>query len=233
MSAATDCRPTLNYRVAFNDFRYASTDSASIRVIANLGIGGRGGSPVREMPVIMRVTNCSSVPGGTPANRGATCAQFGAGIVDSNTTGAPRSHRARSGSARSVRGVWHVQQTPTPSTRYLPRSTEPRSAANKSRETSGDSQPKNSRTETTPVASRIEGIWLIRRANLNSEMPRSATTQPMRCRRATAICRSNALATRQTRRPFPISSDETTICRRSGAARSRARVRDFPTCRVA
>lgn len=40
-----------------NDFKYARTDSASDPDMRNCGIGGRGGFPVREMPVIINRMN--------------------------------------------------------------------------------------------------------------------------------------------------------------------------------
>jgi hypothetical protein len=57
------------------------------------------------MLVIINVTNCSSVPGGRPASRGATCAQAATGTVGSTMTGAPISQRPRTGPPLASRGV--------------------------------------------------------------------------------------------------------------------------------
>jgi hypothetical protein len=80
-----------------SDFTYASTASASARVIRNCGIGGLGGAPVLEMPVINSITNWASVPGGEPASLGATTAHVLVGTLGRMRTAAPISQRERSG----------------------------------------------------------------------------------------------------------------------------------------
>jgi len=105
-----------------SDFRYARTASASSRVIRKGGIGGLGGLPVREIPVVRRVIISASVPGGAPAIRGSTIAQLGEGYVGRVCVGPPWSQCARSGFPVSSRCVWQRSHIATPSTRYLPRS---------------------------------------------------------------------------------------------------------------
>ena len=103
------------------DFRYVRTASASPRVIRNCGIGGRGGFPVREMPVISRRTISSSVPGGRPASLGVTSAHPSVGRAGRIGTGPPASGRRSSGWPFASLGVWHLPHNATPSTTYFPR----------------------------------------------------------------------------------------------------------------
>ena len=107
------------------DFRYVRTASASPRVIRNCGIGGRGGFPVREMPVISRRTISSSVPGGRPASLGVTSAHPSVGRAGRIGTGPPASGRRASGLPSASRGVWHLPHIATPSTMYFPRARAP------------------------------------------------------------------------------------------------------------
>src|SRR6202162_3436161 len=88
------------------------------------GIGRSGGAPVREIPVVSRVMNCSSVPGGAPAMRGSLSAQVGVGYVCFNCTGPPMSQWFRKALPFSSRGVWQRSHIATFSTMYLPRSIE-------------------------------------------------------------------------------------------------------------
>jgi hypothetical protein len=106
-----------------SDLRYARTASASCRVMRKGGIGGLGGRPVREIPVVNSLMISASVPGGEPAIRGSRIAQAGEGYVGRVCVGPPISQRARSGLPRSSRCVWQRSHIATPSTIYLPRST--------------------------------------------------------------------------------------------------------------
>src|SRR5450755_2675973 len=90
----------------FNDFRYARTASASGRVIRKFGMGGLGGAPVREIPVESSRTNSSSVPGGLPAKRGSTSAQFCTEYVAWICVGPPSSQFLCSPSPFWFHGVW-------------------------------------------------------------------------------------------------------------------------------
>jgi hypothetical protein len=77
---------------------------------------------VREIPVVRRLINSASVPGGAPAMRGSTIAQLGEAYVERVWVGPPWSQCSRSGFPFSSRCVWQRSHIATPSTMYLPRS---------------------------------------------------------------------------------------------------------------
>src|SRR6266849_7034843 len=75
------------------------------------------------MPVIRNLTACSSVHPGRPAMFDDLSAQTGIGAIGLNARTAPCSVLPGTGSPFSLRGVWQSPHMPTPSARYLPRTT--------------------------------------------------------------------------------------------------------------
>src|SRR5262252_2976032 len=75
------------------------------------------------MPVVKSLVRSSSLPGISPARRGALSGQSDIGFAGLSQRGAPCSHRVVSSAPELVRGVWHCVHIATPSTMYLPRVT--------------------------------------------------------------------------------------------------------------
>src|SRR5271165_5821625 len=87
-------------------------------------MGQRRGLPSTQIPVINSVIIAASLAGGVPAMRGSMSGQLGSGRAGKYGTGPPASHLEVSGSPLASRGVWQSPQCATPTTIYLPRSTE-------------------------------------------------------------------------------------------------------------